>query len=875
MKILNFFVSGQTITLRDRVDIASGAEKYLYCKFDYSDEWNGADKAYRFIYSDKVYSAAESLAGLVTVPFEVIKPPYFTIAVGGYNGDTFIPTIGIKIRVCKNSFGDKNADIDAGAEVTQGILAQMLALCTECKSIAEDAKSAWETQKDLWDKQFDTWGTQFGKMVSNSVPSIGTNGNWFIYDNDKKEYTDSGKPSRGIQGIQGVQGPQGIQGVKGDKGDVGEQGIQGEKGDKGDTGAKGDKGDKPIRGVDYWTEEDVSAILADLDGKIADKADKSTTLAGYGIGDAYTISQTDELLSDKLEEVSTADITDNAVTTGKIADKAVTADKLGEDVKKTMDSKADKADLTKYVKNTDYATASKAGIIKTNVSSGTTVNADGELRIAEASRADIALRVGDTKPITPTYLNFAVKCALSDEKRISDMTDTEQANARDVIGAASETALQALKHLSIPHTNVSGYPLSITDSLTDESLTGCKVWGGCGKNLIPYPYFNEFSTKNGVLFSDEGEGKVRVNGTASKDASLLLKYRGTKFTIPKGMFYLSGCPKGGSTSTYFLGIDGYKGDTWKWSYRDVGNGIAFNTENLEYDSINIYIRVLKDSTVNNLIFKPQLEFGSTATTYEQYKTVGDFDSLYGKYQVPITVCGKNVLGIAGINSKGIYSSTISSGVKISYDKDTQIITLNGTSTSSVSTNQFVLNHEISGDAVISAKVIEGTVEGNGYYFGLATTSYALPGDVRIQLTENGIDTAKSAGTRTLEKSGKYVVIQSNAAATYNNFQFQLQIEKGATATEYEPYTNSISNAALGTPLAPGEYIDLIRKKRVNGSTETDILVAGELKTVDSDVNNIICGTTVAPEKTEVEYYQDINKVITELRNAILAQGGNT
>mgnify|MGYP004622220115 CR=1 FL=1 len=255
--------------------------------------------------------------------------------------------------------------------------------------------------------------------------------------------------------------------------------------------------------------------------------------------------------------------------------------------------------------------------------------------------------------------------------------------------------------------------------------------------------------------------------------------------------------------------------------------------------------------------------------------VGDLSTADNKYHVPITVCGKNVLDIAGINSKGLYSATISSGVKISYDKDTQIITLNGTSTSSVSTNQFVLNHAISGDAVISAKVIGGTVSGNGYCFGLSSTAYVLPGDVRIQLTENGIDTAKSAGTRTLQNSGKYVVIQSNTAVTYNNFQFQLQIEKGITSTEYEPYTNISSNAVLDTPLTPGEYIDLIRKKRVNGSTETDITVAGELKTVDSDVNNIICGTTVAPEKTEVEYYQDINKVITELRNAILAQGGNT
>ena len=41
------------------------------------------------------------------------------------------------------------------------------------------------------------------------------------------------------------------------KGDTGEKGDKGEQGIKGD---KGDKGDTPIRGIDYWTQEDITAI---------------------------------------------------------------------------------------------------------------------------------------------------------------------------------------------------------------------------------------------------------------------------------------------------------------------------------------------------------------------------------------------------------------------------------------------------------------------------------------------------------------------------------------------------------------------------------------------------------------------------------------
>lgn len=54
--------------------------------------------------------------------------------------------------------------------------------------------------------------------------------------------------------------------VKGDKGDKGEPGIQGVKGDKGDKGEPGTPGKNgadgktPVRGTDYWTEEDIQTI---------------------------------------------------------------------------------------------------------------------------------------------------------------------------------------------------------------------------------------------------------------------------------------------------------------------------------------------------------------------------------------------------------------------------------------------------------------------------------------------------------------------------------------------------------------------------------------------------------------------------------------
>lgn len=63
------------------------------------------------------------------------------------------------------------------------------------------------------------------------------------------------KGDKGDQGIQGVQGEQGIQGVQGKQGEQGIQGIQGEA------------GYTPIRGTDYWTENDIATIQAYIDSK--------------------------------------------------------------------------------------------------------------------------------------------------------------------------------------------------------------------------------------------------------------------------------------------------------------------------------------------------------------------------------------------------------------------------------------------------------------------------------------------------------------------------------------------------------------------------------------------------------------------------------
>ena len=102
---------------------------------------------------------------------------------------------------------------------------------------------------------------------------------WKALDgNGNKSVAEFIESLMGPQGPQGEQGPAGPQGEPGPQGEIGPQGPQGEKGadgivgkdgEQGPQGEKGDKGDKgedgytPVKGVDYFTDEELEELLYD------------------------------------------------------------------------------------------------------------------------------------------------------------------------------------------------------------------------------------------------------------------------------------------------------------------------------------------------------------------------------------------------------------------------------------------------------------------------------------------------------------------------------------------------------------------------------------------------------------------------------------
>ena len=114
------------------------------------------------------------------------------------------------------------------------------------------------------------------------------------------------------------------------------------------------------------------------------------------------------------------------------------------------------------------------------------------------------------------------------------------------------------------------------------------------KNLIPYPYTNTTKTIDGVTFTDNGDGSITVNGKATSSIDFTL----CQFTTKKDVkYFISGCPTGGSSSTYYLHMRGFN--------QDVGKGATIGGV---YDFTNtIDIVITEGTTVENLVFTPILK----------------------------------------------------------------------------------------------------------------------------------------------------------------------------------------------------------------------------------------------------------------------------
>ena len=113
------------------------------------------------------------------------------------------------------------------------------------------------------------------------------------------------------------------------------------------------------------------------------------------------------------------------------------------------------------------------------------------------------------------------------------------------------------------------------------------------------------TTTNGVTFTNNGDGSVTVNGTASSSANYGLILYSVKFGVTGHKYMSCGCPSGGSNDKYRIVNTIAKSGVYVDDFSDRGNG-AISKALEEGETIYSDINIANGYTANNLIFKPQI-----------------------------------------------------------------------------------------------------------------------------------------------------------------------------------------------------------------------------------------------------------------------------
>lgn len=131
-----------------------------------------------------------------------------------------------------------------------------------------------------------------------------------------------------------------------------------------------------------------------------------------------------------------------------------------------------------------------------------------------------------------------------------------------------------------------------------------------GKNLVPYPYEKSTKTENGITFTVNSDGSITANGTTTVNPSI---FNLAKISLKAGTYALRSFAnvENAGVCQFYIDIPSEPNDR-------TGNGVTFTLQD-DIVNKNVNITVNPNQTVNNLIFKPMLQFGTTAQSFEPYK----------------------------------------------------------------------------------------------------------------------------------------------------------------------------------------------------------------------------------------------------------------
>ena len=403
----------------------------------------------------------------------------------------------------------------------------------------------------------------------------------------------------------------------------------------------------------------------------------------------------------------------------------------------------------------------------------------------------------------------------------------------------------------LPKGTAAGYPLTVSDHLEDAGVINYRIQGntkpenGSGKNLFNIDELTPKTgmTKDGTQIIFDSETYVHMFTNISLYKRLLPNATYTISTVYTGEG-LDGISTGSIRMTKPTNevFEVLPSDAASCTNKYRTNTFTTPSDIGEYT--NIYLCASQNRGVT-IYDKIQIELGETATDYEPYSAlmgVGDLvetGEQAGKYHVPVTICGKNWLDEAYFKERSNLTADASSyyGAQVKLLPDTQYTF---SRKDNAGYNAKVNNRNV------YAKIVAG---GTSYLF-MHTTSQA----------NNRQTFTFTTGADGLAAFSFYPCFSQAECDGFWDLLGWCQIELGAAQTAYEPYTADTADIYLDAPLQTGESI----------SYTADNLPA--ITAPQSSAMTILAETQTPPAEISAEYYQDINKKILELQNAMIAGG---
>ena len=322
--------------------------------------------------------------------------------------------------------------------------------------------------------------------------------------------------------------------------------------------------------------------------------------------------------------------------------------------------------------------------------------------------------------------------------------------------------------------NMSGTVVAADDVSPVEHHPAIRIHG---KNLIPFPYAEETTTKDGITFSVNADGGITVSGTATVNTSfnLTMQYQ-KKLFVKKGREYTISCVSSLTAATGYVYFQIWANGIGNDSLSVRRGSLAFTASKDGYVQIGLVL--LKGQTFNETVYI-QLEEGTTATEYTPY---------IDPATVKVNRCGKNFWHSRDLS----YPRTVS-GVTINYDPDSQIYTFNGTSTSPgdiyTIPNGADIMHINAGETwTLKVEVMGGTID------GVATSS----GKMSPLVNTNGYTNTIHANAESLYATKTYTEAADitkmyfyvyASGIVFNNFKCRIQFEQNSKPTEFEKFKN--------------------------------------------------------------------------------------